>query len=165
MSTTTHACMSATRNHGGMDSADPRRSGDIVWIGGAAIAAVALYLVFLGWHAQRTRSPGGGECTGPYETWQVVGLALGSCLVVAIAAWFGRPWPVVVVSCTVSMTVLWAADAATVKDPCNIGANLWPIGATFLLTGSVVGLSAVAASAAYLRSLLDRRRARGESLR
>jgi hypothetical protein len=122
-----------------------------LWVAGAVVATVALYLVLLGWNAEKTRSPGGGQCTGPYEAWQPVALAAGMVLVVAVASWRGHGWAAVV-SCALSVTVLWSLDAATVDDPCQSGANLWPVGAVLVLLGSAAGLAAVAAGVTYMRS-------------
>jgi hypothetical protein len=51
-----------------------------------ALVAVALtvlaYLAWLGWDQQRNR-----DGTGPYEAWQVVGLALTLALVAAVSSW------------------------------------------------------------------------------
>ena len=86
----------------------------------------------------------GGECTGPYEAWQVVGAALAVAAVVGIAAWHRHGWVGAVIG-TVTVTVLFIANAVTIEDPCNIGASFLPIGATMLFAGAAAGLGSVAA--------------------
>ena len=48
----------------------------------AVLLTVAAYLAWLGWDQQR--NPDG---TGPYEAWQVVGLALTLAVVAAACSW------------------------------------------------------------------------------
>jgi hypothetical protein len=108
--------------------------------GGAAIATGLLYVVLLGWHAKKHHSPGSGRCTGPYDPWQVVALAVALGLLVAFTAWKGHGWYVVAV-CAVTVTVLFSADAVTVNDPCSDDDGLWIVGAGFLFAGAVSGLA------------------------
>jgi hypothetical protein len=114
------------------------------WATGAAAATVVLYVGLLGWHTQRDRAAD-GTCvsTGPYEPWQVVALAIGLGFVAAIATRRSNGWLVAGV-CTVTLTVLWSVDAATVDDPCSDDASLWPVGAMFLALGTAFGLCLIA---------------------
>lgn len=70
----------------------PRLARRMRWAGGAAIATRLLYVVLLGWHAKKHHSPGSGRCTGPYDPWQVVALAVALGLLVAFTAWKGHGW-------------------------------------------------------------------------
>ena len=146
----------------GMDNQDSFRTGTLPWLAGSAVLTAALYYSILGWHAEKTHSPGGGECTGPYEAWQVIAVAVGMALVVGTAAWQGHAWAAVPPS-VVCLTLLWSADAATVDDVCNVGASLWPIGSILLFVGSAAGLGIVAVLVGYGRKILRRPSARGTS--
>jgi hypothetical protein len=106
----------------------------------AVVLTVAAYLVWLGWDQQR--NPDG---TGPYEAWQVIGLALTLAAVAAVASWrsadLGQSMvavPLMAAALTVPASIDWATD----KTP---DANLWMIGATFLFVGTMLGLWVVAA--------------------
>jgi hypothetical protein len=101
----------------------------------SAALTVTAYLGWLGWDQQRR--PDG---TGPYEAWQVVGLALTLATMTAVISWrstdFTQPLAAVGVV-TAVLTAAWSIDAATETTP---DANLWPVGAIFLLGGTTVGL-------------------------
>jgi hypothetical protein len=103
-----------------------------------AVLTVASYLGWLGWDQRRTP-----EGTGPYEAWQVVGLALTLATVTAIISWrstdFTQPLTAAGVV-TAVLTVAWSIDAAgdTIPD-----ANLWPAGAILLFGGTALGLFVV----------------------
>jgi hypothetical protein len=104
----------------------------------AVILTVAAYLAWLGW--DRQRNPDG---TGPYEAWQVVGIALTLAVVAAACSWRSADiaQPVVVaVLMAAALTVPWSIDAATENTP---DANLWPVGAIFLYGGTASGLIVV----------------------
>jgi hypothetical protein len=100
-----------------------------------AVLTGASYLGWLGWDQQR--NPDG---TGPYEAWQVVGLALTLVIMTAIISWrstdLTQPLPSIAVT-TAVLTFAFSIDAAT--DNTN-DANLWPIGAISLYGGSATGL-------------------------
>lgn len=131
------------------------RTAEWVWVLGAIAATVALYLALLGWNAEKTRSAGGGQCTGPYASWQPIALAAGLILLVAAATWQGHG-RAAAASCALAVTALWSMDAATVDDPCQAGGNLWPVGAVLVLLGSAAGLAAVAAIGTYVRTRSNR---------
>jgi hypothetical protein len=100
-----------------------------------AVLTGASYLGWLGWDQQR--SPDG---TGPYEAWQVVGLALTLAIVTAIISWRSTDLTQPLVAIAVIPAVLtfaFSLDAATEKTP---DANLWPAGAILLYGGSASGL-------------------------
>lgn len=106
----------------------------------AVVLTVAAYLVWLGWDQQR--NPDG---TGPYEAWQVVGLALTLAAVAAASSWrstdLGHAMVVAVIMAA-ALTVPVSIDWATDKTP---DANLWMIGATLLFVGTNLGLLILAA--------------------
>lgn len=111
------------------------------------VASLAAHLAWLGWDRERTYGPEG--TTGPYESWQVLGLALTVAAVVAWAGWRAQPGAAVVTS-TLVITSAWSVSAAT--DPDVEGVNLWPIGAMMLLVSVAAGTSAVAYAAAGVRA-------------
>ena len=121
----------------------------------SGIATVVLYVLFLGWNTPRDL-PG---CTGPYEPWQVVGLAAVLALAVAVSAVWRVEWAAAGAA-AITVTVLFGLDAITVDDPClEADASLWPVGAMFLLVGSTLGLGLVALFAMLVRRAVARRRA------
>ncbi|MGH3481575.1 MAG: hypothetical protein ACRDQD_32755, partial [Nocardioidaceae bacterium] len=83
--------------------------------------------------------------TGPYEAWQVLGLALTLTVVAAAASWrstdLGQAMVVAIfmaAALTVPASIGWATD----KTP---NANLWMVGAVLLYGGTTLGLLVVAA--------------------
>jgi hypothetical protein len=111
---------------------------------GFAVLLVTLtagnYLVWLGWD-QRYDVDAEGVVTGPYEPWQVIGLAVVLGGLAAFAG--GRRQPeVAVAAIPVVITVCFAVDAATQTD--THGASLWPIGVGLVAVGSLAGTAAVA---------------------
>jgi peptidoglycan/LPS O-acetylase OafA/YrhL len=105
----------------------------------AVVLAVAAWLAWLGWDQQR--SP---DETGPYDAWQVVGLALTLAVLAAVSSWWSADLAqamVVVILMAAALTVSFSIDAATEKTP---DANLWPVGAILLFAGTMLGLWAVA---------------------
>ena len=105
----------------------------------AVVLTVAAWLAWLGW--DRQRNPNG---TGPYEAWQVVGLALTLAVVAGACSWRSADASqarVVVVMMAAALTVPWSIDAATDKTQ---DANMWPAGALLLFVGTTVGLWVVA---------------------
>ena len=106
----------------------------------AVILTMAAWLGWLGWDQQR--NPDG---SGPYEAWQVVGLAL--TLVVVAAACSRRSADLaqsmlVVLLMAAALTVPAAISWATEETP---DASFWPLGASFLFAGTTLGLWVVAA--------------------
>jgi uncharacterized membrane protein YccC len=70
----------------------------------------------------------------------VVELALTLAMAVAVAAWLGIGTYAVLTD-SVATTAMFSADAST---QATLGANLWHVGAVFLLIGALVGLGVVA---------------------
>lgn len=106
----------------------------------AAVLTVAAWLAWLGWDQQR--NPDG---SGPYEAWQVVGLALTLSAVAAASSWRSADIAqsmVIVLMMAAALTVPWSIDFATEE---TLDASFWPLGAIFLFGGSTLGLWVVAA--------------------
>jgi hypothetical protein len=105
----------------------------------AGLMTVAAYMAWLGW--DQRRNPDG---TGPYEAWQVIGLALTLTTLAAASSWrstdIAQSMMVGVIMAavlTMSASIDWATDQ--VHD-----ANLWIVGAIYLFAGSTLGLWVVA---------------------
>ncbi len=123
-------------------------------LAGASAYTVAAYLAWLGWDQEKTRIPGSSDLEGPYEAWQVLGLALSLAGLAGLLTWRRTSWgSLCAVAVVVTLTVAWSIDAA---GQTSIGANLWPIGAAFLLVGSAVGLGLVVAVTSGLRHVVRR---------
>lgn len=114
-----------------------------------AAATALTYMVWLGWDRQRDVNPVTQESSGPYEAWQVIGVAVVLALIAGMAAWVGHPIVGVVVT-TLVFTLCWSVGAAT--DPHVVGANLWPIGAVAVLAGCLSGTAVVAVVVHAIRS-------------
>jgi hypothetical protein len=120
--------------------------GFLVPVAASLLTALA-YLGWLGWHADQHQVPGTNRIEGPYEPWQVVGLALTLAAIVAVATWL-RHGLIPVVTVTAVLTVMWSFDAASQHTD---DANIWPVGAFFVLVGSGLGLSLVSVIVTALR--------------
>jgi hypothetical protein len=105
-----------------------------------AAAAVLVYAGFLGWDRTEDVDPVTGSSTGPYDTWQIACVAVSLGL---LAYYGGRARHAWAASAAVSLgfTAAWSVGAATAETE---DANLWPVGAAFLLAGSLVSTAAVA---------------------
>lgn len=126
------------------------RSTSWLWAAVAtAIAASLTYFAWLRWDRQRDINPVTQESTGPYEVWQVIGVALVLALLAGIVAWKGHPIVAVVVI-SLTFTTCWSFGAAT--DPNVVGANLWPIGAVMVLVGCLSGTGSLAGAIRAVRS-------------
>lgn len=101
------------------------------------------YPLWLGWHATKHLVAGTSSYAGPYESWQVAGLAVTLGVVAAAGGWL-RLIGATAVTAAVAVTAMFALDAAGKPSE---EANLWPIGAVLLLIGTTVGLLAVASLA------------------
>ena len=116
----------------------------------ALVAATALtYMVWLGWDRQRDVDPVTHETSGPYEVWQVIGVAAVLALLAGTAAWLRHPMAAIVVI-PVTFIVCWSVGAAT--DTHVVGANLWPIGAVGVAVGCLAGTAVVAGMVHATRS-------------
>lgn len=123
-------------------------------LGGASAYTIVAYLAWLAWDHERTRIPGSSDLEGPYEAWQVLGLALSLAGLTGLLTWRRTSWgSLCAVAVVVTLTVAWSIDAA---GQAAIGANLWPIGAAFLLVGSAVGLGVVVAVTIGVRLVIRR---------
>jgi len=106
----------------------------------SAVAAALVYAGFLGWDRTADVDPVTGRSTGPYDTWQIV------CVTVALgllAYHGGRARHARAASAAVSVgfTAAWSVGAATAETD---DANVWPVGAAFLLVGTLASTAAVA---------------------
>ena len=110
------------------------KSRSLGWLALVTLLCAASYLAWLGWDQEKTRVPGTFEFEGPYEPWQVVGLAFTLAAITAVTAWRSSAlgWTAVV-TITVVLTSAFSIDAATERTQ---DANLWPIGAFMLAVGT-----------------------------
>ena len=94
----------------------------------AALTAAAWY-GWLGWDHEYQTDPVTNVVSGPYETWQVAGLAV-TLLGLAIGAvvLVSPLFPLVVMP--LAFTVAWSVDAARQDET-----GLWGAGALFILVG------------------------------
>jgi hypothetical protein len=104
----------------------------MLWLGAMAIVAGADYLAWLGWHRHKHLNAA-GDLTGPYETWQVLGVI--AVLVGAVFFATRRRRPIATVSVPIVVTALFTIQA--VSDEPNDG--LWGVGALFLLAVASIG--------------------------
>jgi hypothetical protein len=103
-------------------------------------AAVLVYASFLGWDRSEDVDPVTGSTSGPYDTWQIACTAVALGL---LAHYGGRAQHAWAASAAVSLgfTVAWSVGAATAPTE---DANLWPVGAAFLLVGTLLSTAPVA---------------------
>ncbi|WP_405059190.1 hypothetical protein OG474_41585 [Kribbella sp. NBC_01505] len=113
-------------------------AGTAVWALAAIVAAAAVYLALLGWHAEKTLDPATGNETGPYEAWQVIVLAVVIAILAAIIGSASRA-PLAIVTIPLTLTLTFAVDAATASD----ADGLWAVGALLVLIGSAAGVAVV----------------------
>ncbi|XTZ14007.1 hypothetical protein ACQSSU_21160 [Micromonospora echinospora] len=120
-----------------MDEKSRRPARPVLWMVGLGVAAAVAYLAFLGWDREKDLDPVTGAETGPYEAWQVVGLALA---VGALAFVAGRKHQVVALAAIpVVLTLAFVITAVTGPEP-----GLWPIGAALMALGSAAGTAVMA---------------------
>ncbi|OZV74971.1 hypothetical protein CA850_29365 [Micromonospora echinospora] len=121
-----------------MDEKSRRPARPVLWMVGLGVAAAVAYLAFLGWDREKDLDPVTGAETGPYEAWQVVGLAL---VVGALAFVAGRMHQVVpaLAAIPVVLTLAFVITAVTGPEP-----GLWPIGAVLMALGSAAGTAVMA---------------------
>jgi peptidoglycan/LPS O-acetylase OafA/YrhL len=103
-------------------------------------AAVLVYVGFLGWDRETVVDPATGSSSGPYDTWQI------ACATVALgllAYYGGRAQHAWATSAAISVafTTAWSVGAATTPTE---DADLWAVGAVFLLIGTFLSTAAVA---------------------
>ncbi|GAA3510803.1 hypothetical protein FHR32_003788 [Streptosporangium album] len=126
----------------------PTRRPDLASAAGTAgllaVVTVANYMAWLGWDQKKDVLPD-GSATGPYQPWQVAGVALGLGVLAAVAGRRGHP-VIGAAAVSLTMTACWSVDAATSDD-----SGLWAVGALLVLAGTSLGTGAVAAIAARFR--------------
>ncbi|MFD8805926.1 hypothetical protein [Streptomyces sp. NPDC059597] len=92
--------------------------------------SIALWAAWLGWDQHRDVHPD-GSTTGPYEPWQVIGLALTLLVPVSLAA-YRRHFPAAILGAPVGLAIAsfydWSDDAS----------GLFVIGVGLVVAGSVV---------------------------
>jgi len=126
--------------------APPRTRGStLLWSVTLGAGTVAAYGAFLGWDQRKDLDPATAALTGPYQPWQVIGLAAAAALLAFEAGRRGRPG-LAVLMVPVVLTACFSVDAATEAD----GDGLWPIGAALVALGSLLGTGAAAGIGAYL---------------
>ncbi len=117
----------------------------------------------MGWDLYYDMDPVTGGASGPYQRWQVVGSALSLLVLVVIVGLsmkiqvaFGA-YALIAVAYTVGFCV-----SAVVQGDLNpdMGADLWPLGAVFLLVGAGTGIFAAGALVCLLRAAMARRSGR-----
>jgi hypothetical protein len=118
-----------------------------------ALLGAASWLVWLPWHAVKQLNPDGFE-TGPYTSHQVESLILTVCLIAFVGGWLKLVFSTGL-GLALGMTVVFSADAAT---QVSRDADIWPVGAVFLLIGGGAGLCLVAFTSLLARQTLTRYR-------
>lgn len=99
-----------------------------------AVGAALTYVGFLSWDRETTVDPVTQSSSGPYDTWQI------ACVTVALAliAYYGgraqHAWAAAA-AIAVGFTTAWSVGAATTPTE---DANLWAVGAVFLVIGTFV---------------------------
>lgn len=104
----------------------------------ALLGTAIAYMAWLGWDQTYDLQPDGSR-TGPYQTWQVLGLTL----TIGALAWASALRHGSVIGClliTLTLTVCWSVDAATNAEV----DGLWIIGAALVFIGSASGTSLTA---------------------
>ncbi|WP_182523625.1 hypothetical protein [Nocardioides dongkuii] len=121
-----------------------------------AVLTVSAWLSWLGFHAPRFDDPVTGQSSGPYETWQGVGLGLTFLVIVVAAAWFGSPYAAAAGPPT-GLVLIASVDWGTAPD----ADGLWIIGVTMLgfcaAAGAVVVVVATTLARRYLLETSERR--------
>lgn len=107
------------------------------------LGTLIAYMAWLGWD-QRKELGADGYLHGPYQWWQVAGLAITVIVVAAIGGRLGYSVIAVFVISGV-LTLAVSIDAAT--DLENDG--LWPIGSIQVAIGSFVGVYLVSSAAEF----------------
>ena len=117
---------------------------EALWFLGLAAVAAGDYLLWLGWHRQKHLNSA-GTLSGPYETWQVLGVVAVLAAAVVLAA-RRRHW-VATAAVPITATVVFSIEAAT--D--SLADGLWPVGALLLLLFASLGTWLVAYAARLRR--------------
>lgn len=115
-------------------------------IGAALTVASALnYLLWLGWDQEKVVEPD-GSLSGPYESWQVVGLVIGLGVLAVLAGRLGLP-KIGTLGVAGAMWLCWSVNAAMSDE-----SGLWGVGALMLLPAVLLGVGLVAFLAASVKT-------------
>jgi hypothetical protein len=126
-----------------MTHGQPKHAAQLLSVLVLAGVSPALWCAWLGWDQSRDVHPD-GSTTGPYEAWQVIGLALTLLVPVCWAA--SRHYVVgAVVGTTAGLTV------ASYADWSDDASGLFVIGVGLVTVGSLVTTAAVCAVVAALK--------------
>jgi hypothetical protein len=117
-------------------------------VAGAVIAVMSagLYIAWLGWDQEYQVDPVTGALSGPYETWQVVGVVACLGLVALVAGLLGLR-TVCRVAMPVAFALCFAIDGIT--DANSDG--LWGVGAAMTFGGAWAGANLVGLAGERLR--------------
>lgn len=111
----------------------------------AAAVAALLWALWLGWDTGYDIDPLTGNSSGPYEPWQVLGLAAS---VSAQAVWFRTRMRPGLAAASMTAGITAAAAFSFSQDDSGLAA----IGVALIFLGSLTGISAVLAGAQLLSS-------------
>ncbi|MDP9822265.1 hypothetical protein [Nocardioides massiliensis] len=108
----------------------------LAWGIGLAVVAAIAWFGWMGWDSEYWYDEA-GDPHGPYETWQVAGCVLTLLVACVLGAALWRPLgPMAVMP--PAFTAAWIATSASGDDQ-----GLWPVGALFVLVGTVLGAGLV----------------------
>lgn len=111
-----------------------------------AVISAGVYMAWLGWDQEYQVDPATGALSGPYETWQVVGVVACLGLVAFVAGLLGLR-TVCRVALPAAFALCFSIDGIT--DPNSDG--LWGVGAAMTFGGAWVGANLVGIAAERLR--------------
>jgi hypothetical protein len=106
------------------------------------IATALAYLGWLGWDQTKDLQPDGVTETGPYQSWQIIGLVAAVLALAVVGARVGTPW---LAALAISVALAWSYGYDASHGPGDNG--LWPLGAALIFIGSALATSLVAALA------------------
>ena len=109
-----------------------------------AVAAltVAAYMAWLGWDTEYDVDPVTGVVSGPYQPWQVIGLAICLGSVAAVAGWIGRRGV-----CALAMPLAFAVCFGVNASASPNDDGLWVVGMILASVGILIGVTVVGAGA------------------
>ena len=105
----------------------------------AAVSAL-LWMTWLGWDTQYSTDPVTGDSSGPYDAWQVLGLAVCAA---AQVVWFRRHLPSWAICASVSAGITGAAAFSFAQDESGLAA----VGLGMMFLGSLAGTALVSLAA------------------
>jgi hypothetical protein len=118
----------------------------------SAALSVATWWLWLGWD-DTYQFDASGVASGPYEAWQVIGVALTLGLIAGLAA-LRISFLVVSPAVTIPFVVTWSMHAAAQDET-----GMWGVGAILILGAAGAGTAAVAGIVNALRARNRRARA------